>query len=180
MMIKKNAGIIASIALLFVIFAVYFTQTSVEKYETKQLANAVGSQFKKDLHCLAENIYYEAGGESFEGKLAVAQVTINRANSGKFPGNICSVVYQKTGDTYQFSWVGMSKYNKDRYRWEESQIVAKKALTEPVAHALLSKQNALYYHANYVNPKWKLQRVTQIGNHIFYKEKNGKIQNQDL
>ena len=49
----------------------------------------------KQLECLARNIYFEAGGEPFEGKVAVAQVTINRANSGQFPNDICRVVYQK-------------------------------------------------------------------------------------
>ena len=46
---------------------------------------------------------------------------------------------------------------------------SEKALTEPSAHDTLDKQNALYYHANYVNPGWRLTKVTQIGNHIFYK-----------
>lgn len=178
-MYSKKIGLVGVLVFVFAI-GMYILPRMVETHENNLIAKEVGPQFKKELHCLAENIYYEAGSESFEGKLAVAQVTLNRANSGKFPESICAVVHQKTGEIYQFSWVGMSKYAKDRYRWEESQIVARKALTEPVAHALLSKQNALYYHANYVNPKWKLQKVTQIGNHIFYKEKNGKIQNQDL
>jgi spore germination cell wall hydrolase CwlJ-like protein len=140
----------------------------LEQHENNVIAREIGPQFKKEMNCLAENIYYEAGSESFEGKLAVAQVTLNRVASGQFANSICAVVHQKTGDTYQFSWVGMEKYAKNKYAWEESQIVAKKAMTEPDAHALLSKQNALYYHANYVNPGWKLRRVTKIGNHIFY------------
>ena len=71
------------------------------------IAREIGPQFKKELNCLAENIYYEAGSESFEGKLAVAQVTLNRVASGQFANSICAVVHQKTGETYQFSWVGM-------------------------------------------------------------------------
>ena len=177
-MYSKNLGLIA--VLIFILsIGLYAMPKMIEQRENNQIAREIGPQFKKEMNCLAENIYYEAGSESFEGKLAVAQVTLNRVNSGQFAKSICDVVYQKTGETYQFSWVGMHKYAKDKYRWEESQIVAKKAMTEPVAHALLLKQNALYYHANYVNPKWKLQKVTQIGNHIFYK-KNGKIQSQDL
>ena len=177
-MYPKKIGLIGVLVIVFAV-GLYVLPRMLESHENNLIAREVGPHFKKELHCLAENIYYEAGSESFEGKLAVAQVTLNRVNSGQFANSICNVVYQKTGETYQFSWVGMHKYAKDRYRWEESQIVAKKAMTEPVAHALLLKQNALYYHANYVNPKWKLQKVTQIGNHIFYK-KNGKIQSQDL
>jgi spore germination cell wall hydrolase CwlJ-like protein len=57
-------------------------------------AKEVGKQ--SDLDCLARNIYYEAGSESIEGKVAVGLVTINRSNSGKFPATICGVVNQRT------------------------------------------------------------------------------------
>ena len=50
----------------------------------------------KDLDCLARNIYYEAGLESEEGKVAVGLVTINRSNDEKYPHTICGVVNQKT------------------------------------------------------------------------------------
>ena len=38
----------------------------------------------KDVDCLAHNIYYEAGNEPEEGKVAVAMVTINRVRDGRF------------------------------------------------------------------------------------------------
>ena len=50
----------------------------------------------KDVDCLAKNIYYEAGSESEEGKVAVAMVTINRVRDGRFGKSICSVVDQRT------------------------------------------------------------------------------------
>jgi hypothetical protein len=50
---------------------------------------------ERQLDCLTKNIYYEAATEPFEGKVGVAQVTLNRAESGKFPNDICRVVYQK-------------------------------------------------------------------------------------
>lgn len=53
-------------------------------------------QLEKELLCLAKNIYYEAGYEPFEGKVAVAQVTINRTENGRFPSTICDVVKQRT------------------------------------------------------------------------------------
>jgi spore germination cell wall hydrolase CwlJ-like protein len=74
--------------------------------QTFSFEQAVSQDVNKQLLCMAKNIYYEAASESFEGKLAVAQVTMNRVNSKKFPSNVCDVVYQKTGSTYQFSWVG--------------------------------------------------------------------------
>jgi spore germination cell wall hydrolase CwlJ-like protein len=139
----------------------------------------VGEMFKDEAQCLAENIYYEAAKESYEGKLAVAQVTLNRVNSGKFPSTVCGVVKQKDRINgvmvCQFSWFCNAAYTKlirNPYQWEESVLVANRALTSAVAHDTLYKSNALFYHANYVNPNWNLTKVAQIGNHIFYKEKN--------
>lgn len=58
-----------------------------------------------DLTLLAAIIYCEAGGESYEGKLAVGYVIMNRVRSNKFPNSISAVVYQ----TNQFSPVGSGR-----------------------------------------------------------------------
>ena len=50
---------------------------------------------ERQLACLAKNIYHEAGSEPFEGKVAVAQVTLNRTKSGQFPEDVCQTIYQK-------------------------------------------------------------------------------------
>ena len=72
----------------------------------------------------------------------------------------------------QFSWTCMVKemvHGQDRYRWEESLLIAKRALTVPVLHDKIAETNALYYHATYVNPGWNKNKVViKIGNHIFY------------
>jgi spore germination cell wall hydrolase CwlJ-like protein len=131
------------------------------------------SEVEKSLDCLAMNVYREAGHEPFEGKVAVAQVTLNRVNSNKFPRDVCAVVYQKTRFTErvicQFSWYCDSKHrnrpvNDEAY--EESYRVAKMVFLEDFR--LESIRNALYYHADYVNPNWKLKRIAKIGTHIFY------------
>ena len=131
------------------------------------------TEVEKTLDCLALNVYREAGHEPFEGKVAVAQVTLNRANSGKFPREICAVVYQKTRFTEkvvcQFSWYCDSKHRTrpiDDEAYEESYRVAKMVFLEDFR--LESIRNALYYHADYVDPNWKLKRITKIGTHIFY------------
>lgn len=54
---------------------------------------------------LASIIYCEAGGESYEGKLAVGYVIMNRVRSSKFPNTITDVVYQKN----QFSPVASGR-----------------------------------------------------------------------
>lgn len=47
-----------------------------------------------DRKLLANIIYCEAGGEPYEGKLAVGSVVINRVLSSKFPDTVVGVVYQ--------------------------------------------------------------------------------------
>lgn len=130
---------------------------------------------EKQLSCLTKNIYFEAATEPFEGKVAVAQVTINRSNSGKFPSDICDVVFQKTKFTdkvvCQFTWYCERgpKVPEKNQAFIESQEVAKKVLLENFR--LPSLTHAMYYHADYVNPNWKLPRITKIGKHIFYGDK---------
>ena len=129
----------------------------------------------KEVNCLAKNIYYEAGSESFEGKLGVAQVTINRLKSDQFPDTICKIVNQKINGICQFSWVCKSprKLVKDK-NWEQSLYIAQQAMSvspEKVHMSyILYKTDALYYHNNKVRPYWKRKNiVTRIGNHIFYR-----------
>lgn len=133
-------------------------------------------EVEKSLDCLALNVYREAGHEPFEGKVAVAQVTLNRVESGKFPREICAVVYQKGRNPFtdkivcQFSWYCDAKHRNrpvDEEAYEESYKVAKMVFLEDFR--LESIEEALYYHADYVNPNWKFKRITKIGTHIFYK-----------
>jgi spore germination cell wall hydrolase CwlJ-like protein len=140
----------------------------------REPASPVTAQLRqKQLDCLARNIYHEAGGEPFEGKVAVAQVTINRSENSQFPSDICQVVYQKNivyeKVLCQFSWYCSSASLKKPMNgpvYTESMEVAKKVLLE--GFRLPSIENALYFHADYVNPKWGKKPVAKIGRHIFY------------
>jgi len=134
---------------------------------------------ERQLACLAKNIYYEAGYESFEGKVAVAQVTLNRAASGDFPNDICGVIYQKSviysKVICQFSWYceqpsKMRPMHAEAYN--ESMAVAKKVLLENFR--LDGLKNAMYYHADYINPGWGKEKVAHIGRHIFYSGRKQK------
>lgn len=133
---------------------------------------------QRQLDCLAINIYREAGHEPFEGKVGVAQVTLNRAAHPDFPEDICAVVYQKSSGTRivcQFSWYCNSAHRTraiDRPAYNESMTVAKKVLLE--GFRLPSLEPALYYHADYVNPQWRLDRIGKFGVHIFYKPRERK------
>ena len=127
----------------------------------------------RQLDCLTRNIYWEAASEPFEGKVAVAQVTMNRVQDGRFGDSVCGVIYQKNvfyeKVICQFSWVCETTHKtRPVYPplWAESELVAKKVLLENFR--LPSLKNALYYHADYVSPGWKLPKIDKIGRHIFY------------
>jgi spore germination cell wall hydrolase CwlJ-like protein len=162
-------GIWASVSLLeWTITKKFNSIAAVEQTE-------VTAQFREQqLACLAKNIYHEAGGEPFEGKVAVAQVTLNRVDSGKFPGDVCKVVYQKNSfyekTVCQFSWYcdresAVKPLNKAVY--EECMTVAKKVLLEDFR--LPSLQHALYFHATHINPGWSREKIGVIGGHVFYR-----------
>ena len=134
----------------------------------------INASTQRQLTCLAQNIYHEAGSESYNGKVAVAQVTVNRANSGNFPSTICGVVHQKTQiadkTICQFSWVcdpvakGRRIYSK---AWQESREIARKVLLDGLRLESLGSE-ALYFHNARVRPKWGLEKIDRIGGHTFY------------
>jgi spore germination cell wall hydrolase CwlJ-like protein len=135
------------------------------------------SEMERELRCMTRNVYYEAGGEPVEGKIAVAQVTLNRAKDGRFGAGICGVVNEKSvvfnKVLCQFSWLcdgSESRRQVNKAIWQESEVAAKKVLLENFT--LPSLESALYFHADYVNPQWKgMEKVAKIGHHIFYKPK---------
>lgn len=145
--------------------------------------NQLTKETQKQIDCLADNIYYEAGYESRAGKEAVALVTINRTLDPRFPKDICSVVKQKTTIAErivcQFSWFCQSVAIKKPETYIEAREVAVYVYANYENLKDITK-GALYYHADYVNPNWKLEKTTIIGRHIFYKEggKQNDVKNE--
>jgi hypothetical protein len=176
-MIRIIKTVVLLIALMLLSGVAYKTVTY--KLDTlkqaRETVSPVTAQMRQtQLDCLARNIYHEAGGEPFEGKVAVAQVTLNRVESGHFPSDICRVVYQKNivyeKVLCQFSWYCDSASTKKPMNgpvYIESMEVAKKVLLE--GFRLPSIKDALYFHGDYINPGWKRERVAKVGRHIFYK-----------
>ena len=150
-----------------------FEGLKAEKAEMAKVKMVTATDRERQLRCLTQNIYWEAASEPFEGKVAVAQVTMNRAASGQFPGDVCAVVYQKnviySRVVCQFSWYCDGTHRvKPVYQplYRESEEVAKKVLLENFR--LPSLKNAMYYHADYVKPGWGKTPIAKIGHHIFY------------
>lgn len=148
-----------------------------------------------EMHCLAKNIYFEARGEMIRGKIAVANVTMNRVASSNYPNTLCGVVYQAKYSKWwqehkgrlvpirnqcQFSWYCDGKSDrlylttssgtviKDNMNaWIDSVHIAEEAIRGNLNDIT---QGALWYHADFVQPYWSThyKEVTKVGAHIFY------------
>ena len=137
-------------------------------------SNTMSKKDKRELLCLAQNVYFEARGERAAGQLAVAMVTMNRVKSRRFPSTVCKVVWQKR----QFSWTHDGKSDKpgDDKAWELAKKIAEfvyyKYDTFKVRSngALDLTRGALHYYApKMADPIWaKSKEVSrQIGGHVF-------------
>jgi len=134
----------------------------------RQLVDAMAElpslDLSDEMRCLATAVYYESKGEPLEGQLAVAQVIMNRVESGRYRSNICGVVTQPG----QFSFVrgGRLVTPRESQNWRTAQAVAVIAATENWREIV---GEATSFHATRVAPGWRgMRRVSQIGNHIFY------------
>jgi spore germination cell wall hydrolase CwlJ-like protein len=123
------------------------------------------------LACLTQAIYYEARNESEEGQAAVAEVVLNRAASGRYPRDVCDVVYQRNSRTCQFTFTcdgSIGRYAINAAAWNRAERIARSVYAGE-SKAILPARS-VNYHANYVRPTWagRLERVKRIGAHIFY------------
>lgn len=119
----------------------------------------------EESECLARAVYYESRGEPLSGQLAVAEVIINRARSGRFAATLCGVVRQRS----QFSFVrgGVIPQPPAASRdWHIAVAIARIA-THDLADG--GAPDALFFHARRINPGWRLTRVATVGNHVFYR-----------
>ena len=149
------------------------TKTTDEKPSVVKLVNP------EELECMSKNIYFEAALESTAGKLAVAQVTMNRVNSARYPNTVCKVVYQgrhyKSGlpvkNRCQFSWYCDGKLDVPHggSMWRDSNDIAMYVLTTPSLIDITD--GATHYHADYISsPRWAdpKRKTVEIDTHIFY------------
>jgi spore germination cell wall hydrolase CwlJ-like protein len=164
-------------------FLVVISTINIDTHKTpiKAPFSALTTEAKKQVTCLAENIYFEAGHEPLEGKKAVAFVTFNRLLTGNYADSICGVVQQKHGGTCQFSWYCDASIAAKRLTIKNTPLYNE--ILELSTNLFLNFEKvrdvtngATYYHADYVNPGWtRLKKEKQIGRHIFYKSKGDQI-----
>lgn len=126
----------------------------------------------RDLECLTQAVYYEARGEGRNGMRAVAQVVLNRVRHPAFPKSVCGVVFQgagrRTGCQFSFTCNGSMRGNVNRAAWDRARAIASSALSGSVYGEV---GNATHFHTTAVSPQWRssLIRVTQVGDHLFYR-----------
>ena len=128
---------------------------------------ALPGDMSRELHCLAQAVYFESRGEPLAGQLAVAQVVVNRAQSAQFPDDYCGVVTQHA----QFSFVRggtIPAPNAGSQAWQRARAIAR------IAHRELWESEAgdsLYFHAAHVSPRWaaRMSRRASISRHVFYR-----------
>ncbi len=137
--------------------------------------NRVVEAHRKNLDCLARNVYFEARGEPLAGQYAVAEVTLNRQASRLYPRTICEVVYQKNWDPLRKRYVGAFSWTEfdslpepSGEEWDRAWRVAEAVYYGKTSPAL---QGALHFHATYIQPDWakSKRRVARIGKHVFYR-----------
>jgi N-acetylmuramoyl-L-alanine amidase len=126
------------------------------------------------LMCLAMNIYHEARSEPVAGRVAVAEVTLNRVESKYYPDNVCAVVYQKGKKACAFSWTcdGLSDTPYEKKEFDKAVRLARMVMLNKKNIEAVGK-NVTHYHHKSVKPYWltDVKKVKQVGSHIFYKIK---------
>lgn len=129
----------------------------------------------RQLTCLALNIYHEARGEPVTGQYAVAEVTLNRVASPRYPNTICEVVHQKNWDAIRGRYVGAFSWTEfdikpklKKKEWHRAIKVAEDIYYQRQEPRL---KGALFYHARSIKPSWARNKtpVARIGRHVFYR-----------
>lgn len=123
-----------------------------------------GNFDREDIVLLEKVVENEAGGEPYEGKVAVVNVILNRMRSGKFPSTIREVIFQKG----QFS-----KLNRALSLTPSDET--KKAVYDALFNNKTVVPPDTYYFLNikiaqdFTIPRTK-EFVKRIGNHWFYRD----------
>ena len=177
----KSKPILFSLIFATLIITISFVNINTYNLPIKAPFSSLAPDVKKQITCLAENVYFEAAHEPIEGRQAVAFVTFNRLQTGNYANSICEVVQQKTGNVCQFSWYCDKTITSKRLTIKHTPLY--NDILEMSTNLYLNFERtkdvtngATYYHADYVNPEWsKLKKEKQIGRHIFYKSKGDKI-----
>lgn len=181
------AGIFVCLALFITTAAknsVIENENELIQTDEQVKVSSVNTEDYNQIKCMAENLYFEARGEPLLGQIAVNNVVMNRVNDPqkRFGNTPCEVINQITYNkrkkkVCQFSW----KCEGNKKIKNQEKFLALKALSHYTYYGAFEDvtEGAKFYHATYVNPKWNLQKVTKIGQHIFYREYDKEAKNNE-
>lgn len=118
----------------------------------------------EELDLLARLVHAEARGEPLEGRIAVANVVLNRRDHPSFPDEIREVIYHQKGGRYQFCTVETGSIDK-----EPSELSRKAARLALEGERAVSQEALFFYNPRVATSSWMKQRpiVKTIGNHAF-------------
>ncbi len=154
------------------------TVVGIAQYHPDYAAMIETAKSAPEQRCLAQAIYFEARSEPEEGQAAVAQVVLNRAMSGLYPGSVCGVVFQnqERHNACQFSFTcdGHPLRMTEADAWTNAVRIAHEVTDGSTYVSDIG--GSTHYHANYVTPFWarSLKKMEVIGHHIFYTLKPGQ------
>lgn len=141
------------------------------RYDAAWLAAQPAPSGGADWECLRTALYFESRGESIKGQFAVAEVILNRRDSGRYPGSVCGVVNQSGGGGCQFSYTcdGVADRMRDGGSIDRAGRIARLML-DGAPRALTA--GAQYFHTTGSNPSWarRFDRTASIGAHLFYRQ----------
>lgn len=147
--------------------AVSAKRTIVEQSVTRELAYDISNE---DYETLLKIVEAEAGCEDENGKLLVANVVLNRVESGRFPDSVNGVVYQADGGKVQFTPAYNGRLDSVRVSKETKEVVERALYGEDLS------EGALYFVATKVagaqKSSWFYHNLTYLfdyGGHSFFK-----------
>lgn len=148
-------------------------------YMVGQSGHLTASELRVTLqeeYCLALNDYYEARGESIQGRLAVAFVVLNRVRSPYYPKTLCEVIHQCIDDRCAFSWVSDRYPIREQDSWEAS-LRLSRAFLHSYRNLKDPTNGSVYYHKHTVVPYWTkgLDYSIRIDDHVFYPTQTAEL-----
>lgn len=132
------------------------------KKTTKELL--LEKMSKKELFYISHCVEVEAEGEGLNGKIAVANVLINRKNSNKFPNSFEEIVTQKN----QFS-----SYSSPKFKGKKVTMETFEAINLALNGKNLVGNSTYFCNLKLCQDSWftratTIKKVTKINHHTFF------------
>lgn len=70
-------------------------QNSIQEVKSTSVNSNKGAYSDEEVYLLAQLVHHEAHNQSYNGKVAIAEVVLNRVRSGLFPNDVEDVINQK-------------------------------------------------------------------------------------